>query len=317
MTSDATSVEPFPELQIELVFLIIEILLEIDPKRALDLVSLAKDIRPIAEKAIYRCLVLDQLRQARLLSETIKSGCRPESFYQDHVQALCIVSALQLQQLGPFFSACSKVQTLAIFDWIEVSDSETMTFDAALDALVSSGPRPSKLSCDIRWTLPSEGPSENHRFNLPLFHNVTHLELYDVFNNFRRVDGNHLHCLTNLAYLSLVMLDTTNFAILELLQKLSLADSILVCIIFAQFHFRESTVEPPTRQLSKDPRVVFALDGQRDETETESENILWRDLSDAEHFARQWGRNLNKGDKDMWEEAQSIVSIQRDLQRLL
>ncbi|KAJ7585210.1 hypothetical protein C8J56DRAFT_144280 [Mycena floridula] len=301
--------EPFPVLPAELVFLIIETLLEIAPKRVLDLASLSRGIQPIVERAIYRCIILDRQQRTESFSAMLRLGCRPASFYRNHVQTLCIAEQLTVHKLLPIFSSCSSLETLAIFIWND--EGSTVTgLDASLDVLAASGPRPSKLCCDLRWALHPQNHPEIHRFNLPLFQNVTHLELYS-YENFLAFDTKHLHAFTNLTHLSLTMLDTPKLeSFLRLLgQQLSLADSIvMVCIIFTDFLDRDSFEQ--IRLLSKDPRVVFCLyPGSND-----APNVLRRDFVDSVAFVRQWCRQLDEGEIDMWEEAEAIVQVQRALQ---
>ncbi|KAJ7585209.1 hypothetical protein C8J56DRAFT_950136 [Mycena floridula] len=320
MINDTTAVGPFPELPVELVFLIIQTLLEIEPERALDLVSLSRQIQPIAEAAIYRCIVLDPRQKAEAFHDTIKSGYRPASFYRCHVKTLCSIYSFEVHELLRLFSACSRVQTLGIFNW---EDEKSMTggLDASLDALASSGPQPSKLSCDLRWTLHAEGHPEVHRFQTPLFQNLTHFELYS-YDNFLGFDGKLLHLLKNLTHICLAMFPGL-LAVPKLFSDLYLADTILVCIL----HFGDNLAVHDTRTVideildirSKEPRVVLSCSpsGLVDNLEARPKNILWRDILDEDHFSRQWGYHdwkLEEGEMDMWEEAEAIVKVQRALQ---
>ncbi|KAJ7585190.1 hypothetical protein C8J56DRAFT_143883 [Mycena floridula] len=303
--------EPFPELPLELVFLIIETLLEIAPKRTLDLASLSRQIQPIVERAIYRCVVINERQQAGLFSRMIRSGHRPASFYQNHVRTLCIIYPLRIHELLAILSACSSVQTLGMFHW-EDEEKSMEELDVSLDALASSGPRPSKLSCDVRWTLHPEGHLEPHRFNLPFFQNVTHLELYS-YENFPDFEGEYLHALTNLTHISLAMMIPGIPSVSELFSKLALTDNILVCIIHPR-SYNSVTVFEAIDLCSKEPRVVFAFTPpDSGDLESQPEHILWREILDDGHFLKQWGRQA-EGEMDMWEEAGSIVAAQRALQ---
>ncbi|KAJ7585217.1 hypothetical protein C8J56DRAFT_144387 [Mycena floridula] len=213
--------EPFPQLPVELVLLIIQTLLEIEPKRALDLVSLSREVQPIAERAIYRCIILQEDWQAESFCGTVQSRQRSQSFYQNRVEVLCMTAGLKLHEIQSIFSACSNIRMLGMF-YCDDDDQKSMAeLDASLDALAANGPRPSKLACDERWTSHPEG---HHRLTLPLFQNVTHLELCSS-ESFRNFNTKHLHALTNLAYLSL--LNGGSEPAVELLQNLSLTDSIL------------------------------------------------------------------------------------------
>ncbi|KAJ7585218.1 hypothetical protein C8J56DRAFT_1053607 [Mycena floridula] len=198
---------------------------------------------------------------------------------------------------------------LGMFYW-DYDHKSMAELDESLDALAARGPCPSKLACDLRWTLHHKG---HHRFTIPLFQNVTHLELYSS-ECFRNFNTKHLHALTNLAYLSLILLNGSTDPVVKLLQKLSLADSILVCIYSPYFLYLDDLES--IRFLSKDPRLVLAVDpGRLDESDSRSETILWRPLSDPDHFIRQWGRQLDgEEEMDMWEAAEAIVKVQRALQ---
>ncbi|KAJ7574003.1 hypothetical protein C8J56DRAFT_476541 [Mycena floridula] len=167
--SDA--MQPFPELPMELVFLIIETLLEIEPKRALDLVCLSRDIRPVAEKALYRCIILETTEMTDLFFDMIRSGCRLVTFYQERIKTLCFCRPVDVHVMAPIFFACPAVQTIAVNYYIQRHDSDEEV--EVLDALASTGPCPSRLSCRLSWT------NDGQRLSLLLFQSVTHLQLFD------------------------------------------------------------------------------------------------------------------------------------------
>ncbi|KAJ7600778.1 hypothetical protein C8J56DRAFT_17512 [Mycena floridula] len=293
--------EAFPELPTELVLLIIETLLEMEPKRALDLISsLSQDVKPIAEQALYRCITLEDEISTDLFVDMIRSRCRADTFYQSHVRTLCLAVALEIPDLILLLSASSGVTQLGISNWYR-GKSSIPEVDAYLDTLLTSGARPSKLSCDLRWGLYPRIPG-THRFAFPFFQNVTHLEIYN-FEHARTFEAKQLHSLTNLTHLSILLLETTESRVLTLLHTLSLPDSILACIIFMDgLDFVD-----PLLSESKDPRVVFALFDDK----VVPRNFLRRNLLDPEYyFVKQWGR-LDKDEMDVWEEAERVVKVQR------
>ncbi|KAJ7583995.1 hypothetical protein C8J56DRAFT_1095042 [Mycena floridula] len=182
MNGDA--IQPFPELPFELVCLIIEAILEIEPRKAVELVCLSRDIQPIVERALHRCIT----------------------------KVLCCTHALEIDALQSIFPACSGLQQIGIFLWAwEGKWPEALTPNAALDDLASTGPRPSKLSCDFHWIQRLDG---SDCFSLPLFQNVTHFEL-DVADIEDFDALNHLHSLTNLTHVSFVDTDIINDTITD------------------------------------------------------------------------------------------------------
>ncbi|KAJ7584055.1 hypothetical protein C8J56DRAFT_1054578 [Mycena floridula] len=290
-TSDA--IQPFPELPFEIVCLILEKVIEMEPRGAVKLLCLSRDFRSTVERALHRCIVLKSSSAADSFLNTLKS--HPDIF-QNHVQVLCTTTALPTSKLHSIFSACPGLQKIAIFRW------EGLEPDVALDDLSSSGPRPSKLSCDFRWTRRIDG---SDRFSLPLFENVTHLELdVDEVHDF---DGRRLHCLTQLTYLSIC--DTyTRFHGSEIIQKLHLADSISVCILYSASYLFLS--QDTINDMVPDLRVVIARDPHR--RGDNDGNSLRRALVQPSHYLRQWGPpRLNKAELDMWEEAEEIVKVRR------
>ncbi|KAJ7585215.1 hypothetical protein C8J56DRAFT_1053604 [Mycena floridula] len=101
-------------------------------------------------------------------------------------------------------------------------------------------------------------------------------------------------------YLSLILLNGSTDSVVKLLQSLSLADSILVCIYCPYFLYLDDLEY--IRLLAKDPRLVLAVDSDRLE----------------ESDSRQWGRRLDgEEEMDMWEEAKAVVEIQVKIQGAL
>ncbi|KAJ7589572.1 hypothetical protein C8J56DRAFT_1025728 [Mycena floridula] len=227
-SSDA--IEPFPELPFELICLIIEKMLEIEPQRAPELACLSRDIQPMVERALYRCFILRRPHRASgFFVDMLKTPFRPYTFYRDNVKILCIAENLHILDLYALVSACSGIQQLGIYLWYYDSDMSTDGLHACIDVLASSGPRPSKLACDYDLTL---RPDDSHRFGLSLFENVTHLQL-NLGQELTNFDGKQLHAMKNLTHLALADTDPPEplSQVKSLLRKLHLADPISVATV--------------------------------------------------------------------------------------
>ncbi|KAJ7589562.1 hypothetical protein C8J56DRAFT_1164239 [Mycena floridula] len=292
------TIEPFPELPFELVCLIIEKLLEIEPKRAPALACLSRDIQPmIVEQALYRCVVLDRKMASEGFVDMIKSRCRPDAFYRDRVKVLWTTDYITTPDLHPVLSACSGVQQLTICNWMREDGLHPI-----IDALLSSGPRPSKLTCDYSLT---SRPDGSHRFALPLFEKVTHLQL-DLTPRFHIFNGRQLHSMKDLTHLALVA-DSTYPKIAP--QKLHLADSIAVCIIYAQWFELNATKK--IRNEYNDPRIVIPA------SEEPVYSRLGLSFLNEKGFIRYWqGGHWRDGVRmDMWKEAEAVVKAQKEQAR--
>ncbi|KAJ7589561.1 hypothetical protein C8J56DRAFT_1025718 [Mycena floridula] len=308
------AIEPFPELPFELVCLIIEKLLEIEPQRAPALACLSRDIQPMVERALYRCVVLRNRRRAPgLFVDMIKSSCRPDTFYRDNVKMLCTTDYMSIPDLHLISSACSGVQQLAICNWAwdGAVRATSPPLHACIDALLSSGPRPSKLACHYSLT---DRPDGSHRFTLPLFEKVTHLQLGFTtwLNDF---NGRQLHSMKGLTHLALIEYSNPAISLPKNPpQTLYLADSIIVCIIYAEwFHELERDAAETIRKEYNDPRVVIA---PSQSLEDESiYNLLRPGFPNNESFIRQWGHRCDGEEMDMWKEAEAIVKAQKALLR--
>ncbi|KAJ7600373.1 hypothetical protein C8J56DRAFT_910044 [Mycena floridula] len=300
-SSDAT--DPFPELPFELKCLILEEMVEMVPHRAIEFVSLSRDTRSTIERVLYRCIVLRDPSAILLFVDMLEAHWQPKALYESWVKVLCITEVLDLDTLRALLSSCSGVRKLAIFLDGHRNDDEQ------LDALAraSRGPRPIELSCNSCWTLRSD---RSDRFALPLFQNVTHLEL-DVFK-LSDFDGTRLHVLKMLTHLSLVHTDpeAPNLDVTPIPQNLSLADSIVVCIIYSKFYYNlelHTVKDIPCT----DPRLVISTSGYGYVPNKRIGNVLWRNVTHVEHFVSQWGRHTDRDFVDMWEDAEEIVQIQR------
>ncbi|KAJ7584033.1 hypothetical protein C8J56DRAFT_1054559 [Mycena floridula] len=140
MNSDA--IEPFPELPFEIVCLIIEAILKIEPRKAVELVYLSRDIQLIVERALHRCIILKSHPAANSFLDMLKS--RHPDTIQHQAKVLCCIVDLTIATLHSIFSACSGLQTIGIFIWDD--EYEALTLDAALDDLAAAGPLTVSLS---------------------------------------------------------------------------------------------------------------------------------------------------------------------------
>ncbi|KAF9065031.1 hypothetical protein BDP27DRAFT_103047 [Rhodocollybia butyracea] len=266
--------------------------------RALELITISRSLHLLVEQALYHCVVLDRQESAEDFRHAIQySGCR-----SGWVKTLCITSEVKfsndLSDLRAIFSMCTNIQTMAIDGWIDC-----FPLDADLEGLGSSGPRPTKLRYNFGWIQRRDG---SHLFGLPLFQNVTHLELWDE-ENFDNLTG--LECLPNLTHLSLIIDGGYPLSphLENLQQKLSLSDSIVACIIFGN----DQDMDRPERIQNacvgfSDPRIVFSFSGYTKYPKRFG-NVMWRGILDDPHYIRQWGaRARDDEEMDMWEEAEAI-----------
>ncbi|KAJ7573965.1 hypothetical protein C8J56DRAFT_1065217 [Mycena floridula] len=306
------STQPCPQLPFELVCLIIDELTRIDPKRALDLMTLSRDFKPIVERSLYHTVVLHSEGRSRLATESflrmIESGCRSPSFYHQMVQTLCLMDVTVLPDLFSLLSTCSGVQKLGIFN----------SWAAEVETLMGAGPQPTRLSCDFNWLLLHGSFPFPYRVNVPLFQSVTHLELYN-YAGFATFDGTPLHSLTNLTHLALNMVEAERPDVITLVSSLSLADSIVLCIVFPQFLTSEAAAHADfvlttlsVTAFDRDPRMVVAL-APHFRTSDAFHRILWRDLLDSNHFKREWGTRPSGAELDMWEEAENVAKMHKEL----
>ncbi|KAJ7584021.1 hypothetical protein C8J56DRAFT_1166892 [Mycena floridula] len=222
------AVQPFPELPFEIVSVIIEEMLAIEPKRAVELVCYS--------------IVLREEHSAPLFVHMLKSHICPGTFYRQ-VKVLCIT--VLLTNLGILMWANLPKTTQEI---------DTVTFNA--------------LAFSVS----------------PLFQNVTHLQLQVIRP--RDFDAKQLHSLKHLTHLSLVypFYITPAAWLPDLLQRLYLADSIAVCLVFCRLDLEAVTSKS---RATTDPRVVFATWPDDVIDEELFEHVLRRDPAQLDDFIGQ------------------------------
>ncbi|KAJ7585135.1 hypothetical protein C8J56DRAFT_1166295 [Mycena floridula] len=308
---DATNTNPpLPELPPELILLLIETMLEIVPKRATELLLLSRNIKPMRpygiERALYRTIVLESHTAAALFTEMLISKCRPDSFYHTTIRTICVVVPLPLTALKTIFSACPAAQSIGILA-CPTNNSQQADVDPLTNALASSGLQPSRLSIVSR--------RYHNRFRLSPFRNVTHFQFTATsLTNISFIDMRLLDPLTNLTHLSINLVCRSAAARKRLVANLILADMIRVCIVYIVGNWHDKKTFESVRKCSKDPRVVFALNVLPADMKTLPKNVLLGDMLDKDAFVQQWGRDLGKGEIDIWEKAEEIVAVQRLLQ---
>ncbi|KAJ7585250.1 hypothetical protein C8J56DRAFT_144819 [Mycena floridula] len=293
----------FSELPTELVFLIMETLLEMYPSEALGLTLLSRDIKPIAERALYRYIILDSYPAMNRLLETMKSGSRPPNFYANHVQSICVAKIIDLDELLFLVTVCPNIQSLAVFHWAAGDfDMDTIFLD-----MLSKPARPSRLSCDLRWGSPSISSRGPSRFTLPFFQNITHLELYDLKNFGNQFNGTaSLQCLRRLTHLSLSLTFPEDNQIYALVRGLNLSDSLQLCLVYPDCSYNKIVlVRTICAQL--DPRIVFVCKGPSFGQLATADTVIWRNSG---KLVEQWGRPGDRG-LDMWEMGERLVLLQR------
>ncbi|KAJ7578997.1 hypothetical protein C8J56DRAFT_334458 [Mycena floridula] len=298
------ALEPFPEIPTEIMFLIIEHLVKRYPSVAAKLLLLSRDTKPIVERAWYGSITLNSSEDTDRLASMIESGCRPASFYQSHVQSICLAYTLYFTKeagnaICRILSACSAIHTLGIYH----VDEDEMHHASVLD-MFSTAVRPSRLSLELRLLGNLEKLS-----NYPFFSLLTHLELWSY--GFFEFDLSSLQCLVHLTYLALMSSSFVDSSenIIQFVSGLTLGDSIQVCVI--------SVYASPVGQLLDwttsnpiDPRIVFALDDRYDLV-FDRNTVIVRDFAERDIFVDQWGRRKIEGDPDMWEEAEGIIAARR------
>ncbi|KAJ7584070.1 hypothetical protein C8J56DRAFT_1054595 [Mycena floridula] len=91
MYQDDDALQPFPQLPFEIVCLILDEVLEMEPRRAPELVSLSRNIQPIVERTLYRCIILKTSSAADSFLDTLKSH---SDIFQNHVQGILLNHSL-------------------------------------------------------------------------------------------------------------------------------------------------------------------------------------------------------------------------------
>ncbi|KAJ7585237.1 hypothetical protein C8J56DRAFT_144625 [Mycena floridula] len=304
---DSESVQPFPEIPPELVASIIEALVTIEPRRALNLICLSLELYPIVQRAIYRTVFL-------------KSTSHCEKFARSDSRNHCHVRSIYIGRCGIHFlndilTTCTTIKTLEVV-CLEIPIGHDVELTAAdYVRLLSTNARPQRLSCDLRWATPPRQLRglEYHRFHLPLFENVTHLELYDILS-FLKFDGSALACLGHLTHLCFTFIDPGSDSVIRLVSDLVLAESIVVCMVMVAIICNDSGSRMKLYgQLmglpAVDPRVVFAYKSPYNNEKHDTD--FPHDMPISRNFFGTHCPGLAEGELDMWEHAEMLKTVQR------
>ncbi|KAJ7599291.1 hypothetical protein C8J56DRAFT_916345 [Mycena floridula] len=295
----------FPDIPNEILLLILEAVVEIEPKKAVELVKLSRDLQPFIERLLYRIISLVDSRQIHLFAELIRSALRPLSFYRDRIRHLCIAHEITSKDVIDIVSACKDVQILAIYSASgdAFPPEERLANHVALHSLLSPGGtvQPNRLAIpSLYLEMPVTSSLEIH-----CLQKVTHLELFcptgSVSMEFNDTVLRHLPRLTHLSYLSLC--DTSEASLFA--SSLTLSNQFTVCIIWV------STDETPTflsQYRTHDPRVIIGTEIDRDPN---LDLVLFRATSDTGIYLSDWGPRRSN-EPDIWDLAEEIVERQRN-----
>ncbi|KAJ7598496.1 hypothetical protein C8J56DRAFT_914198 [Mycena floridula] len=309
-TTETDSGGPFPELPNEIVLVILDALVKIQPRKALELVALSHNFRAFFEGYIYKFVCLSTSTQIASFVGLIRSCIRPNSFYHDQIRHLCIAyDHPALRDVIDIVSTCRNLQTLAIFDLNEMAipvNDRPAARAALRSSLWSSGNlQPTRLSIpEIYMRDP-----ETSWINLSHLERLTHLEICS--GSFMHMDSDlqfndnflrHLPELTHLSYLGSRLLDAaSSFA-----SSLHLSPKTVVCIIW--FGGVNSTLSWPN-----DHRIIFGAQ-YNDGPEDHPLPVLYRQISKVSIYLSDWGPRRSD-ERDMWELAEEIVELQHKSDR--
>ncbi|KAJ7574839.1 hypothetical protein C8J56DRAFT_977648 [Mycena floridula] len=285
--------EHIPTLPTELVFLIIEALLDLAPKRAYDLSVLSRNIQPIVERGMYRHVYFIYPRNMDRFVATTKSRSRPAGFFAEHVESVGFAgTSPTTEQLFAILEACPRIHTLAFLSTLNLVDALR---------IMATPVHPARLSCELGWAFPNiSGLSD--RLKLPFFRNLSHLQLFDSYLEFDCIES-VVAQLTHLTHFSFVTGQDFSTA-RSFASTVVLGDNIVVFIMFLYLRVRWV---PDDSIVGLDPRIVFAGPGTHPPA-----NVIYQNFFDSQRFIAQWCRRSTQGGQDMWEEAEDVVRIQRN-----
>ncbi|KAJ7598617.1 hypothetical protein C8J56DRAFT_914518 [Mycena floridula] len=297
--SETVTPVAFPEIPNEIVLLILEAVVENEPKKAVGWATLSRDLQPFFERRIYRFVSLSTTAQAASFAKFIASNGRPLSFYHDRIQNLCIAANIDLHDAMIILSACKDIHSLALFTLPRNCHRSLVPYLGTLRALQAL--RPTRLSIDVEYLVdPATAP---RRLNFYCLQCVTHLELYleqrqpDLQYNDTVL--RYLPQLTHLSYLNTAVLLP---AALLFASSLCLSDELVVFILWIT-----TLEESPSLDPKLDPRIIIGSYNYWD-----TDTVLCRDLSDNSLYLKDWG-SRRTNEPDIWELAEEIVGRQRVL----
>ncbi|KAJ7574040.1 hypothetical protein C8J56DRAFT_980561 [Mycena floridula] len=294
----------FPPLPLEIVFMIITAVSEIQPAKAVELAILSRDFQPFIECLLYHSVCLNSHRQINLFVDLVTSGSRPVSFYEERVRNLCVAYRIHSQSAHAILAVCSNLRTMAFYFIVnEDSDTEQDDIIALRSLLTTETIQPTRLAFQPRY-LPIV-----HDLNLAVLQQVTHLELCpdgdDLDLTLNDTVLRHLPQLTHFSYtaLSCSYDEAAPFA-----ATLHPNDALRVCIIWIN---GSGLREKPYSKMQDEPRIVIGCTtNYKTDASAPRYLVLYRDILTSAIFGLDWGsRKVN--DPDVWELAEEIVEKQR------
>ncbi|KAJ7597854.1 hypothetical protein C8J56DRAFT_921177 [Mycena floridula] len=276
----------------EIVHCILEAMVEVEPRKTLDLMLLSWGILSIIEPLLYRAVTLRTTSRLRRFNEMLRSGRRPRAFYQRHVRSICIAVDMPCSssQLSDILYICTNLHSLAVWlidSWPDFQGS-----------LVPS--RPKRLSCTkIDWENPNTSFPD---FTTPFFQSITHLELASTGPG---CDGlENLHHLPQLTHLSLIMPFITS---VDAIKHINLIPTIVVGMLsIPELRITSFTAEWFEAQ---DPRIVLILPAIPQTPPNLSKYVITRSFmlgDDQLDFIKNWGGGERR-EPDLWARAEAIV----------
>ncbi|KAJ7598638.1 hypothetical protein C8J56DRAFT_170733 [Mycena floridula] len=286
----------------EILLIILEVLVEIVPEKAVELVTLSRGLHPFIEDLLYRTIHFATNAQVNSFVNLIMSGSKPLSFYQNRIRNICITSpATRLKDATSILSAGRAVDTLALLTIAPNRSDLQSDIDSFYSALTALHPK--------RLSVWFDRLDINSTLGLHWLHRLTHLQIFSPKMNSRSAlefNNNvlqHLPELTHLYYLSQLPSSTvSSFA-----SSLRLSAKFVVCIV--QVHIPE----PAWISEHHDPRIVMLVwtIAERDLAGEKVPNyVLVRDLVNKSNSPR--GRKTSS-ELDIWELAEEKVELQRRL----
>ncbi|KAJ7598517.1 hypothetical protein C8J56DRAFT_1157692 [Mycena floridula] len=301
------TLDVFPAIPAEITLAFLQKLVEMEPSKAVELMSLSRGLRPFVERLLYRYITLVSKKQVSLFVALIRSGIRPISFYQDRIRGVCVASQEHtLDDMITIISVCRDVHTFAsttvIWSYRRTVQENRMTaYHSALSTL-----QPIRVYIAVRQLSQTSIPG------FDWLSKVTHLELHieqDPKLEFNDTVLQHLPQLTHLSYLGS---ETAPSFVSCFASSLRLSPKMVVCIVWTSD--RSSWMF----DIVPDPRVVLGYNMMSAHLPWPSwlklpKYMLQRNPFDPSRFLNDWGWNSTSREPDMWELAEEKVEIQRRL----
>ncbi|KAJ7587070.1 hypothetical protein C8J56DRAFT_1051365 [Mycena floridula] len=303
--------EPFPAIPTEIMLAMLEALVEIAPRKAVDAITLSRSLKPFIEGLLYRTISLTSKRQLSSFISLIRSGSRPLSFYQDRIRHVCVTEQPTYEQAAIILSVCrTNIHSLAfrtLLDSKSAPQLDTTAFHSSLTTL-----RPKRLSI---WL---DRLDVNCPFGLDWLQQLTHLHIFITSSSHSRSQFNdtvlsHMPQLTHLSYIDRF---SGGALLASFVSSLRLSPRFSVCLIWVY-----SSPGPSWIADDHDPRIVLLFHGktawERDggKLKEAPDSVLVRHPMEPSNFIHDWGLKTSSR-PDMWELAEEKVEYQRRLRLL-